>query len=192
MRSRWVAGLVVVGVLIAVGLGALVVWQPWRDEPEWLFTYAADSAALEDQGSGVYRVRFAGGDGQLLAFTDRPDRDVTSVDLDALELLWPTVFDGSNPNAVLVEQLPDSERDSVVVEILDVMVADSELAMDVRVLADDRASHDLSIARQSWVEVPAKVGPVRLFIDSGKLPAQPSCQQPFMPYWPPGAGPEPC
>ena len=192
MAKKWVAALVAAGVFAVVGAGALVVGQPWRGEPEWLFTYSADSAAFEDQGSGVYRVRFSGADGQLLAFTDRPDRDVTSVDVDVLESMWPSMFEGSNPNAVLVEQLPDSEQDSVVIEILDLMVADSQLVMDVEVLADKRANHGLSIARKMWEEVPASVGAVRLFIDAGKLPAQPGCQQPFTPYWPPGEGPDPC
>ncbi|HEV8024609.1 MAG TPA: hypothetical protein VGP37_06975 [Candidatus Nanopelagicales bacterium] len=192
MRSRWVTALVAVGLVAAVGLGALVVWQPWRGEPEWLFTYAADSAAFEDQGSGVYRVRFSGGDGHLLAFTDRPDRDVTRVDLDAMASMWSSAFVSSNPNAVLVEQLPDSEQDSVVVEVLDFTVEDSQLQMDVQVLADDRADHGLSIARGAWVEVPKSVGPIRLFIDSGSWDPQPGCQLPFTPYWPPGQPPPVC
>jgi len=193
MRIRWVAVGVVVGLVVVTVSAVLVVRQPWRaDEPQWLFTYAADSAVFEDQGSGTYRLRFSGGDEQFLAFTDRPDRDVARMDVQAMAELWPSVFAESNPNAVLVEQFPDSERDSVVVEILDVMVDEAELVMDMRVLAQTPGDRGLSIGQQVWDRVPASAGPLHVLIDPGRLPSQPGCQQPFTPYWVPGQGPEPC
>ena len=193
MRIRWVAVAVVVGLVVATASAVLVVRQPWRgDDRQWLFTYAADSAVFEDQGSGTYRVSFSGGDEQFLAFTDRPDRDVARMDVQAMDELWPVVFADSNPNAVLVEQMPDSERDSVVVEILDVMVDEAELVMDMRVLAQTPGDRGFSIGQQAWDQVPASAGPLHVLIDPGRLPAQPGCQEPFTPYWPPGQGPEPC
>jgi len=193
MRIRWVAVAVVVGVVSATVVAVLAVWQPWRDEqPQWLFAYAADSAVFEDRGSGTYRATFSGGDEHFLAFTDRPDRDVARMDVQAMDELWPSVFADSNPNAVLVEQMPDSERDSVVVEILDVMVDEAELVMDMQVLAQAPGDRGLSIGQRAWDQVPASAGPLHVLIDPGRLPSQPGCQEPFTPYWPPGQGPDPC
>ncbi len=170
MRSGWVAGLVAFGVVAAVGLGALVVWQPWRAEPAWLFTYAADSATFTDRGDGAYRVSFAGGDEQFLAFTDRPDRDVASVELDVMQAMWPSMFDSSVPNAVFIEQSPGGGRDSVVVEVRDVSVVDSQLVMDVQVLAETPADRGLSIGGNAWEDIPEQVGAIRLLIDDAMGP----------------------
>ncbi len=134
----------------------------------WLFTYAADSASFTDVGEGSYRVSFAGGDEQFLAFTDRPDRDVMAVELESMLGVWPSLFASSVPNAVLIEQSAEGERDSVVVEVLDVSVVDSQLVMDVQVLAETPADRGLSMAGDAWEAIPESVGAIRMLIDGGQ------------------------
>lgn len=86
--------------------------------PAFLFVQLAESGTWEPKPGedGVYRLTMRGAGGQTLYFSDRPDRIVGTMDTDRfLDALGFTPV--NPPNAAVVVQTPEGERDVLVVEL---------------------------------------------------------------------------
>jgi len=68
------------------------------DEPEWLVALFANSASATPYDGG-YTVTLTGLPATLIAFTDRPDRNATKIEMATFFAGWDTAFGATPPNA---------------------------------------------------------------------------------------------
>ena len=99
-RKSLIAG---VGVLIfAVILAGVAVTAHNNNEPqpEWLMVMNAETGEFQPAGDS-YTLTLAGVDAEMLAFTDRPEREAQTWDTSEFLDYWANEFDGDPPNAVI-------------------------------------------------------------------------------------------
>lgn len=132
----------------------------------WLFSYTARSGSMVEQPDGTYLLTLEHADENIVAFTDRPDRDTGIVPAAALVEEWPNLFADSAPNGVMVEHDPKGGTDSWVVELHDPAIDGSTVTFRVTVL--DEEDHSASASRltnEVYDTPPTQFRAVSLFID---------------------------
>ncbi len=97
--------------------------------PSWLFSVTVNNATASDTELVLHDVS----DGGAVAFSDRPDRNVHSVDLEMLPTVWSDAgFDEDAPNAALSAQSADGRTvDNIIVELTAVRLEGGDLVFDV-------------------------------------------------------------
>jgi len=103
-------------VLVVAASAGIAWWLTDRNSAStsWLFAGAAEAGTLTPKSDGTFTLTLTGIDDDVLAFTDRPQRDVAVLDPQVLPEYWEQWFADSNPNAVLVEHEPGGDSDSTV------------------------------------------------------------------------------
>ena len=99
-RKSLIAG---VGVLIfTVILAGVAVTAHNNNEPqpEWLMVMNAETGEFQPAGD-TYTLTLAGVDAEMLAFTDRPERQAQTLDTSAFLDYWANEFGDDPPNAVV-------------------------------------------------------------------------------------------
>lgn len=108
--------------------------SPAKHAKSWLITLTAESGTLapasggeDDAGKATndrYVLQLSDVDDQIVAFTDRPDRQVVVGKTDRFVEEWKTIFADDPPNAVLIQHDPKDPDNqySVVVELLQPVV----------------------------------------------------------------------
>jgi hypothetical protein len=178
----WIATLVAV-VLVAAGGTWLVLDRAGDDStgdpvaaveesPSWLFSHTADGGTLTANGDGTYALTLSGIDPNVMAFTDRPDRQTAILTAQDLVEAWPSMFADSAPNAVLVEHDPAGDTDSLVIVLTDPALDGSTVTYTVEILEDEAHPSSVDgIVDSPHVEPPAEFADVSLFIDDVNLEA---------------------
>ena len=131
-----------------------------------MFSYTARSGSMVEQPDGTYLLTLEHADENIVAFTDRPDRDTGIVPAAALVEEWPNLFADSAPNGVMVEHDPKGGTDSWVVELHDPAIDGSTVTFRVTVL--DEEDHSASASRltnEVYDTPPTQFRAVSLFID---------------------------
>ena len=93
-----------VGVLIfTVILAGVAVTAHNNNEPqpEWLMVMNAETGEFQDTAGEDYKLILTGVDAQMLAFTDRPERQAQTWDTTAFLDYWANEFGDDPPNAVI-------------------------------------------------------------------------------------------
>jgi len=99
-RKSLIAGIGVLVVTIAlVGL-VVVAGNSNRPEPEWLMVMNAETGECQKVGD-TYTLTLDGVDAQMLAFTDRPERQAQMWDTSAFLDYWANEYGDDPPNAVI-------------------------------------------------------------------------------------------
>lgn len=178
--SVWIATLVAV-VLVAAGGTWLVLDRTGDDptgepvaavdeSPSWLFSHTADGGTLTANGDGTYALTLSGVDPNVMAFTDRPDRQTAILTAQDLVQAWPSMFADAAPNAVLVEHAPTGDTDSLVLVLSDPQVDGTTMTYTATILEDeDHPSSVEGIVGAPHAEPPAEFADVSLFIDDVNL-----------------------
>ena len=180
--SVWTATLVAV-VLVAAGGTWLVldrtsaddvgdpVAEVSDDSPTWLFSHTSDGGTLTPTGDDdTYTLTLTGIDPNVMAFTDRPDRQTAILTAQELVDAWPSMFADSAPNAVLVEHDPTGDTDSLVVVLTDPRVDGATMTYTATILEDeDHPAEVEGIVGAPHAEPPAEFADVSLFIDDVSL-----------------------
>ena len=99
-RKSLIAGvgvLIFTVILAGVAVTAHTTNEP---EPEWLMVMNAETGECQKVGD-TYTLTLDGVDTQMLAFTDRPERQAQMWDTSAFLDYWANEFDGHPPNAVI-------------------------------------------------------------------------------------------
>lgn len=176
----WIATLVAV-VLVAAGGTWLVLDRTGDDptgepvaavdeSPSWLFSHTADGGTLTPNGDGTYALTMTGVDPNVMAFTDRPDRQTAILTAQDLVQAWPSMFADAAPNAVLVEHDPTGDTDSLVLVLTDPEVDGTTMTYTAAILEDeDHPSSVDGIVGAPHAEPPAEFADVSLFIDDVNL-----------------------
>ncbi len=178
--SVWIATLVAV-VLVAAG-GTWLVLDRTADDPagdpvaavddspSWLFSHTADGGTLTANGDGTYALTLTDIDPNVMAFTDRPDRQTAILSAQDLVQAWPSMFADSAPNAVLVEHDPSGDTDSLVVVLTDPVLDGSTMTYTAEILEDEAHPSSIEgIVGAPHAEPPAEFAGVSLFIDDENL-----------------------
>ena len=84
-------------ILAGVAVTAHTTSEP---EPEWLMVMNAETGECQKVGD-TYTLTLDGVDAQMLAFTNRPEREAHMWDTSAFLDYWANEFDGDPPNAVI-------------------------------------------------------------------------------------------
>ena len=136
------------------------------DAPSWLFTLTSTGGTFSTDAAGTHTLTLTGIDPGVTAFTDRPDRDAAVVPADRFVQEWPTLFEDSAPNAVLVEHEPSGESDSFVVTLFDPALDGSKLAFTAELVdGEDHSDQIPGLTATPHREPPASFRTVSLFID---------------------------
>lgn len=173
-RRRVLVTMVVVVVVVGAAGFAIGGWtQSGSDaaatEPSWLLSQTAETGTMTPNGDGTYQLVLDGVDPNVVAFTDRPDRDTAIMSVQNLASSWATMFASSAPNAVLVEHAPTGEANTVVVELFDPKVNGNSMSYTAVVLFDENqtmAPDGFGMGMTQHVEPPASFEFASLFIDS--------------------------
>lgn len=176
--SAWIAGLAVVAIVIAGGTWIMIdrggseedaepIGDPVADEaPSWLFSHTADAGTLTENPDGTYELTLTGIDPNVMAFTDRPDRQTAIIGADHLVDGWPSIFADSAPNAVLVEHTPDGATDSLVLVLTEPRLEDRTLSFTADVLEDEAHPSGLDgMVGEPHATPPSSFSAASLFID---------------------------
>ena len=110
-RKSVLAGVgVLIFTVILAGV-AVIAHTTSEPEPEWLMVMNAETGEvlapgdsrlmLLDTAGADYKLILTGVDAQMLAFTDRPEREAQTWDTSAFLDAWANEFDGDPPNAVV-------------------------------------------------------------------------------------------
>ena len=83
-----------------------------NSEPQWLLSHGSSSAVVAQGRSGETTLTLAEPDPTVLMFTDRPERNTATLDLDSLINQWSDAFGDDPPNAALVD---DASGDALAV-----------------------------------------------------------------------------
>jgi hypothetical protein len=155
-------------------VGAVLVGAVWwsvagaqTTQPSWLFSQTSTGGTFAPTGAGEYTLTLTGVDSFVTAFTDRPVRDATIVDLADFVAAWPDAFASSAPNAVLVEHQPSGQSDSTVVTMYDPVLAGDTLNFRVVALRETNPENFVDAATMYSVKPPTSFGTSSLFIDDG-------------------------
>lgn len=135
--------------------------------PSWLFTVTSTGGTFSTDATGTQTLTLTGIDAGVTAFTDRPDRDAAVVPADRFVQQWPSMFEDSAPNAVLVEHEPSGESDSFVVTLFDPVLDESTLSFTAEIVdGEDHSDQIPGLTATPHSEPPASFSTVSLFIDS--------------------------
>ncbi len=178
--AAWIATLVAISLLVAGGTWVVLertgddaVGDPVAavdDAPSWLFSHTSGGGSLTPNGDGTYALALDGIDPNVMAFTDRPDRQTAILSAQELVDAWPSMFADSAPNAVLVEHDPAGDTDSLVVVLTDPELDGSTMTYTAAVIDDeDHPAGVEGIVGAPHVEPPAEFADVSLFIDDVDL-----------------------
>ena len=99
-RKSLIAGvgvLIFTVILAGVAVTAHTTSEP---EPEWLMVMNAETGQFQPAGD-TYTLTLEGVDAQMLAFTDRPERQAQTWDTSAFLDYWANEFGDDPPNAVV-------------------------------------------------------------------------------------------
>ena len=99
-RKSLIAGvgvLIFTVILAGVAVTAHTTSEP---EPEWLMVMNAETGEFQPAGD-TYTLTLGGVDGEMLAFTDRPEREAQTWDTSAFLDYWQNEFGDDPPNAVV-------------------------------------------------------------------------------------------
>jgi len=135
------------------------------EEIDVLYVQTFASGEISDSGDGSFTLSLAGGTGQTVYFTDRPERFAGAIATDAF--LDERAFDAANPpNAALVADM-DEGQTIVVMELLDPALDSNTMTVSYRA---QPVTGDLSDAMSSFQQMASDIpigaiGPVSLFID---------------------------
>lgn len=166
-----VAWVVAVAVIVVVVALAAVWWINGRTSeasPSWLFSHTSEGGSLVDNGDGTFTLSLTGADRHVLAFTDRPARDAVIIDAPGLVGMWPELFSGSRPNAVLVEH-GDGEVGSVALTLSAPTWADGGLTFTATPLASAVPANLVRVGGELSAVGPWDFSAVSLFIDSATV-----------------------
>jgi hypothetical protein len=140
--------------------------------PSWLFSHTADSGTLTPRADGTYDLALNGIDPNVIAFTDRPDRQTSIIEVAHLVEAWPAMFADSPPNAVLVEHDPAGTSDSLVVVLTEPRLEGTTLTYRAAVLdEEDHPDQVTGLVNSAHAEPPASFSTVSMFIDDVNLDA---------------------
>ncbi|MCH9738128.1 MAG: hypothetical protein K0U42_05155 [Actinomycetia bacterium] len=103
MRKNWKSLLVVllvfcVGVLVPV---AVYSYNNNQKQPEWLMVMRGEQGEFQKGSGGEYTLTITGVKPEMLAFTDRPERQAQIWDTTAFLDYWVSEFNTDPPNAVI-------------------------------------------------------------------------------------------
>ncbi len=136
------------------------------EAPSWLFTLTSTGGTFSTDADGTQTLTLTGIDPGVTAFTDRPDRDAAVVPADRFVQEWPSLFEDSAPNAVLVEHEPSGESDSFVVTLFDPVLDGSTLTFTAEIVdGEDHSDQIPGLTATPHSEPPASFSTVSLFID---------------------------
>jgi len=99
-RESLIAGvgvLIFTVILAGVAVTAHTTSEP---EPEWLMVMSAETGQFQPAGD-TYTLTLDGVDEEMLAFTDRPEREAQTWDTSAFLDYWANEFGDDPPNAVV-------------------------------------------------------------------------------------------
>jgi hypothetical protein len=137
------------------------------EAPSWLFTVTSTGGTFSTDADGTQTLTLSGIDPGVTAFTDRPDRDAAVVPADRFVQEWPSMFEDSAPNAVLVEHEPSGESDSFVVTLFDPVLDGNTLSFTAEIVdGEDHSEQIPGLTATPHREPPASFRTVSLFIDS--------------------------
>jgi uncharacterized protein YjbI with pentapeptide repeats len=137
------------------------------EAPSWLFTVTSTGGRFSTDADGTQTLTLTGIDPGVTAFTDRPDRDAAVVPADRFVQEWPSLFEDSAPNAMLVEHEPSGESDSFVVTLFDPVLDGSTLSFTAEIVeGEDHSGQIPGLTATPHREPPASFRTVSLFIDS--------------------------
>ncbi|MFZ4519432.1 MAG: hypothetical protein ACOYOP_13660 [Microthrixaceae bacterium] len=122
-------------------------------------TAATATPAAGSTTPGVEQAVILQGTGDVLVFTDRPQRHADTVGIRRFVAAWPKVFAGDPPNAVIAGTLPDGSRTQLAVEVRGANVAGEVPTFRVHGIGADRDR-----------QVPGELRDVSLFIDDTTVP----------------------
>lgn len=170
--TPWIAALAAIALVVAGGTWILLDRTGTDDSPSWLFSHTANGGTLTADGDGTHSLTLTGIDANVMAFTDRPDRQTAILTAQDLVDAWPSMFADSAPNAVLVEHAPTGDTDSLVVVLSDPRLDGSTMTYTAEILADE--NHPSSV--KGMVGAPHAVPPATfadasLFIDDVSPPS---------------------
>jgi len=143
--SRWLSLVVLIVALVVVAAGAFLFGRSTADasasadptKPSWLFSQTAGSGSVAPNGDGTFTLTLNEVDPNVVAFTDRPDRQSVMGRVENLVRFWPQLFKESAPNGVLVAHNAADATDSAVLELMDPAIKGSTLTFKVRVLENE-------------------------------------------------------
>jgi hypothetical protein len=99
-RKSLIAGVgVLIFTVILAGV-AVTAHNTSEPQPEWLMVMNAETGEFQPAGD-TYTLTLAGVDAQMLAFTDRPERQAHTWDTTAFLDYWQNEFGDDPPNAVV-------------------------------------------------------------------------------------------
>ena len=99
-RKSLLAGVgVLIFTVILAGV-AVTAHNTNEPEPEWLTVMNAETGQFQPAGD-TYTLTLDGVNAEMLAFTDRPERQAQTWDTTAFLDYWANEFDGDPPNAVI-------------------------------------------------------------------------------------------
>jgi hypothetical protein len=100
-RKSLIAGVgVLIFTVILAGV-AVTAHNASEPEPEWLMVMNAETGEFQDTAGEDYKLILTGVDAQMLAFTDRPERQAQTWDTSAFLDYWASEFGDDPPNAVI-------------------------------------------------------------------------------------------
>ena len=158
-------------VLVVAASAGIAWWLADRNSPgtSWLFAGAAKGGTLTPNSDGTFTLTLTGIDDDVLAFTDRPQRDVAVLDPEALPQYWDQWFADSNPNAVLVEHEPGGDSDSTVMVLANPQLAgvapDRTLTFDAELVSGAIPQSVQRLAGKVTDVPPSEFDRVSVFID---------------------------
>ena len=100
-RKSLIAGVgVLIFTVILAGV-AFVAHTNSEPQPEWLMVMNAETGEFQDTAGEDYKLILTGVDAQMLAFTDRPERQAQTWDTSEFLDYWQNEFGDDPPNAVV-------------------------------------------------------------------------------------------
>ncbi|MFN7151412.1 MAG: hypothetical protein ACK4V6_18285, partial [Microthrixaceae bacterium] len=141
-------------------------------KPKWLFTETATGGTFTTDADGTHTLTLNGIDPEVTAFTDRPDRDTAIVSTEMFVRSWPSIFEDSAPNAVLVEHEPTGASDSFVLTLTDPKLDGTTLTFTAEIVDGKDHSDQLpGLTPTPHREPPATFSTTSLFIDDAVMGA---------------------
>lgn len=136
-------------------------------KPSWLFSVTAEGGTFEPGADGTGTLTLAGTAGETTGFTDRPVRDAVRFPTPELAAGWPTLFEDSSPNAVLVSRGEDGTPSTHVLVLEDPVSDGTTLTFTATPVGGQGHSDELpGMVDVAATPPAATLGQVSLFIDS--------------------------
>ena len=130
-RKSLIAGVgVLIFTVILAGV-AVTAHNTSEPEPEWLMVMNAETGEFQPAGDS-YTLTLEGVDAEMLAFTDRPEREAQTWDTSAFLDYWANEFGDDPPNAVV-----SADGVRVVVTLRDPRVGMGEVTFTATHLGSD-------------------------------------------------------